>query len=168
MLKESRANSTGQRLVVVFVSGFETEPSHKKDGTTNYKAKNVTGGSAPLKHFGDRKVEESHGTLASGALDLAALQLQGAAGLGGIPGLQLAGLSGLGFQVPGLTGLPGMGADLLAQQQLVGMAGMTPGISQLLPTGLPMAGVAGMTGMAFDPAQTAPAVDPTTGAFAQV
>ena len=167
--KESKGKQQKRsRLVVVFVPGFEAEPSHKKDGTTNYKAKNVTGGSAPLKHFGDRKVEEPQGTLASGALDLAALQLQGAAGLGG---LQLAGLGLAGFPgMPGLTGLPGMGADLLAQPQLMGMAGLTqPGISGLLgQAGLPMAGVAGMTGMSFDPSQTAPAVDPTAGVPAQV
>jgi len=162
------ADCVGSQPQVGDVVSFETEPSHKKDGTVNYKAKNVTGGSAPLKHFGDRKVEEPQGTLASGALDLAALQLQGAAGLGG---LQLAGLGLAGFPgMPGLTGLPGMGADLLAQPQLLGMAGLTqPGISGLLgQPGLPMAGVAGMTGMSFDPSQTAPAVDPTAGVPAQV
>ena len=91
----------------------------------------MTGGSAALKHFpgggGDRKVEEA-ATLTAGALDLAALQLQGAA-LGALPQLQLAGLQGLGFQVPGL----GLGA--VDPMQLAGMAGMglVPGVGQPAP-----------------------------------
>ena len=84
-----------------------------------------------MKHFaggGERKVEET-ATLTAGALDLAALQLQGAA-LGALPQLQLAGLQGLGFQVPGL-GLGAMDPAL----QLAGMAGMglVPGMGQTAP-----------------------------------
>lgn len=126
------ADCIGTQPQVGDVVSFETEPSHKRDGTTNFKAKNVTGGSAPLKHFaggggGERKVEEA-ATLTAGALDLAALQLQGAA-LGALPQLQLAGLQGLGFQVPGL----GLGA--VDPMQLAGMAGMglVPGVGQPAP-----------------------------------
>lgn len=126
------ADCIGTQPQVGDVVSFETEPSHKRDGTTNFKAKNVTGGSAALKHFpgggGDRKVEEA-ATLTAGALDLAALQLQGAA-LGALPQLQLAGLQGLGFQVPGL----GLGADptLLGMAGMAGM-GLVPGVGQTAP-----------------------------------
>ena len=72
---------------------------------------------------------EEAATLTAGALDLAALQLQGAA-LGALPQLQLAGLQGLGFQVPGL----GLGADptLLGMAGMAGM-GLVPGVGQTAP-----------------------------------
>lgn len=80
-----------------------------------------------MKHFAGERVRSNDSepaasgaaTLTSGAIDLAALQLQGAA-LGALPQLQgLAGLGGLaGF--PGLAGLPMATPDLtaLTQQQL--------------------------------------------------
>ena len=137
--------------------GFETEPSHKKDGTTNYKAKNVTGGSAPLKRDFGLGRKEAPEVSATPTLDLASLGLQG--GALGVAGLGLAGIPGLSGLVPGLglgATIPGLSAEQLAaltQPQMI--PGLTPGLAPM--AGFPMLGMgAGLAPMAgYDPAAAA-------------
>ena len=161
-LNRNRAKSRFQR-----VQGFETEPSHKKDGTTNFKAKNVTGGSAPLKRdFGLGKKDDEPAAAAAPALDLASLGLQG--GALGIPGLSL-GIPGLAGLVPGLglggMSLPGLSAEhlaALAQPQMI--PGLTPGLVSAAPgmagfPTMPLVG-AGLPAMGY--------VDPGTAASGEV
>eukprot|EP00913_Durusdinium_trenchii_P029677 g27816.t1 len=130
------ADCIGTQPQVGDVISFETEPSHKKDGTTNFKAKNVTGGSAPLKRdFGLGKKDDEPAAAAAPALDLASLGLQG--GALGVPGLSL-GIPGLAGLVPGLglggMSLPGLSAEhlaALAQPQMI--PGLTPGLVSAAP-----------------------------------
>lgn len=114
------ADCIGGQPAVGDILSFDVEPSNKKDGSINLKAKNVTGGTAPFKLTGAGGATST----ASGSPDLNMMQAMGYGMAGGkVQGTLKTWNSEKGFGFVSVSGSPDIflhAADCIGGQPLVG------------------------------------------------